>query len=234
MVSALFAAVMLCASASARLSPPARGVSAAPVSPTARKIAARGGASYGDFAKNNPAANGVFIAIVKTGLADVMAQLAAGKEFDWKRCGVFSAFGGVYLGMFQYWYQVNIFKKMFKSTERFTSQSWAQKARDTNGLISLACQTMVDMVVLTFVYLPTFYIFKASVFGACSSPYACIEEGYGKFLTNLKADVPALLKCWIPADLLCFSVPLHLRLPIRHVWSFFWTIYLSLMRGSAQ
>lgn len=39
-------------------------------------------------------------------------------------------------------------------------------------------------------------------------------------------------RVWGPADLLCFSVPLWLRLPVRHVISFAWTAYLSFVRGA--
>ncbi|KAL3933718.1 MAG: hypothetical protein SGPRY_000164 [Prymnesium sp.] len=64
--------------------------------------------------------------------------------------------------MFQYWYQVNIFKRLFPSVERFTNQSWLAKAKDGPGLLALAGQTFLDLGMLCFVYLPVFYTFKAA------------------------------------------------------------------------
>ena len=47
-------------------------------------------------------------------------------------------------------------------------------------------------------------------------------------------DAAEVVKVWGPADALCFSVPLYLRLPIRHIFSFVWTAYLSLLRGARE
>jgi hypothetical protein len=128
-----------------------------------------------------------------------------------------------------------VFKKLFKSTERFTSESWAEKAKDVEGLVSLFFQICLDMCVLVGAYLPAFYIFKASAFSPdCNSPTSCVSNGYGSYLDGFAADVPTLLMCWIPADLLCFSIPLHLRLPVRHVWSFVWHVYMSHARGASH
>merc|ERR1712146_134562 len=105
---------------------------------------------------------------LKTSAADLMAQMAIERkslnEVDFKRNFVFCLFGAAYLGMFQYWYQVNIFKRLFPSVERFTNQSWAAKLQDGPGLLALGGQIVLDVGMLSFVYLPTFYTFKAAVF----------------------------------------------------------------------
>ena len=174
-----------------------------------------------------------------------------------------------------------------------------------NGLISLALQIALDMVVLAFVYLPTFYIFKANAFSpnydnlirlvqanliftfslffffriffrflfissfvnyffgdvaltfmihvfpfihSTRPPHSppnfpisslpllpsCAQVGLEQYREGFPNDLPALLTCWVPADLVCFSIALHLRLPIRHIWSFFWTVYLSYFRGARK
>ena len=36
---------------------------------------------------------------------------------------------------------------------------------------------------------------------------------------------------WVPANLLIFSVPIHLRLPVNHVVSLAWCCILSFWRG---
>jgi len=186
---------------------------------------------YGQWAKDNAAANGIIIGAFKTAAADLMAQVSDSEsDFDLKRNLLFFAFGGAYLGAFQYWYQVNIFKRIFTATERFTSQSMEKKLKDTEGLVQLAMQIALNLTILSCVYLPTFYLFKAVFFGDCGLA-SCFGDSWGTYRENFVNDLPALLKCWGPADLVCFSVPLYLRIPIRHVVSFCWTIYFSIVQS---
>lgn len=190
--------------------------------------------SYGEFAKTYPNVNNIGIATIKTASADLLAQVAIAhtpvSDIDWQRAFLFGAFGATYLGAFQYWYQVNIFKKLF-DVDKFTSQPWGDKLKDTEGLKSLAAQTVVDLTVLTLVYLPTFYVFKAGVFSGSTDPTVWVSTGLDNYGTNFAKDEFDLIRVWAPADLVCFSVPLYLRLPVRHVVSFVWTAYLSFARG---
>ncbi len=193
-------------------------------------------------------------------LAQVAIAHTPVSDIDWERAFLFCAFGAVYLGKctcfllalsiclksntkyihllhvchtagaFQYWYQVNIFKKIF-DVDKFTSQSWGDKLKDTEGLKSLAAQTALDLTVLTFIYLPTFYIFKAGVFSGSADPSVWLSSGLDNYNSNFAKDEFDLVRVWAPADLVCFSVPLYLRLPVRHVVGFFWTAYLSFARG---
>lgn len=192
------------------------------------------GFSYGEFAKSYPFINNVMIASLKTAAADFIAQSVIAQtpldQIDWERNLLFGAFGAFYLGMFQYAYQVNIFKKLF-DVDKFTSQSWEEKLKDGPGLKALAAQTALDLTVLTAIYLPTFYIFKASVFSGSTDPIVWARTGFDTYQTNFAKDEIDLIKVWAPADLICFSVPLYLRLPVRHVVSFVWTAYLSFARG---
>jgi hypothetical protein len=194
----------------------------------------QGGFSYVDFAQNNPFANNIMIATTKTAAADFIAQTVIAQvpiaELDVQRSLLFCLFGATYLGAFQYLYQVQIFKKLF-DVDRFTTQTWGEKLRDKEGLQALAAQTALDLAVLTAIYLPTFYIFKASVFSGSVDPSVWFHSGLDSFQTNFAKDERDLIAVWLPADLVCFSVPLYLRLPARHVVSFVWTAYLSFTRG---
>lgn len=207
-----------------------------PQAPAAAMPAPAIGWSYSTFAKTNPNLNNLIIATLKTGAADLMVQCVIERksftEVDWQRNLVFCMFGTCYLGVFQYWYQVNIFCRLFPGINKFTSQSWAAKLTDIPGLISLLGQTALDMGVLTFVYLPTFYVFKASVFSNSWNVVDWAQNGVRSYWTNWNKDVYDLFRVWVPADLLCFSVALYLRLPVRHIISFVWTAYLSFVRGS--
>ena len=192
------------------------------------------GFSYGEFAKAYPFANNVMIATAKTAAADLLAQTVIAQtplmEIDLERSFLFCLFGAVYLGGFQYLYQVQIFKKLF-DIDKFTTQPWADKLKDGPGLKALAAQTALDLSVLTLIYLPTFYIFKASVFSGSPDPSVWIGTGITNFQENFAKDEFDLIRVWLPADLVCFSVPLYLRLPVRHIVSFVWTAYLSFARG---
>lgn len=198
--------------------------------------------SYGQFAKDYPFVNNLAIASLKTTAADLLAQVVIAQtpvgEIDVQRSLLFCAFGAVYLGWFQYLYQVQVFKRLF-DVDKFTSQTWGEKLRDGPGLRALAAQTALDAAVLTWIYLPTFYIFKAAVFtsggdmspDSLSGPALWASVGLENYHTNFAKDEWDLLRVWVPADLICFSVPLYLRLPVRHVVSFVWTAYLSFSRG---
>jgi len=191
--------------------------------------------SYVAFAKTFPFANNMIIATAKTSVADLLAQVVLERksfqDIDWKRNLVFCMFGAAYLGGFQYLYQISVFKRMFPGMEAFTSQPWAAKLKDVPGLLALGAQTALDLGMLTFVYLPTFYVFKASVFSESQNPVEWVKSGVGNYWKNWNKDVYDVFRVWGPADLLCFSVPLYLRLPVRHVVSFVWTAYLSFARG---
>mmetsp|Transcript_32739 Transcript_32739/g.76464 ORF Transcript_32739/g.76464 Transcript_32739/m.76464 type:complete len:296 (-) Transcript_32739:112-999(-) len=193
-----------------------------------------GGFSYGEFARQQPFANNIIIATAKSGAADLLAQTVLQgtplDSVDWTRSLLFCTFGAVYLGAFQYAYQVNVFKKLF-DVDKFTTQSWGEKIKDAPGLRALTAQTALDLTVLTLVYLPTFYIFKAGVFSGSADPSAWVSTGFDNYVNNFAKDELDLVRVWLPADLVCFSVPLYLRLPVRHVVSFVWTAYLSFARG---
>lgn len=199
---------------------------------------ATGGFSYIAFAKAYPVSNNLIIATLKTSAADLVAQTVIERksfdQVDWKRNAVFCLFGFCYLGMFQYWYQVNVFTRLFPGVNRFTSQSWAAKLTDGPGLLALCGQTILDVGTLTFVYLPTFYVFKAGVFSGNLDVAGWFKSGLGSYTQNVSKDAYDVLRVWGPADLICFSVPLYLRLPVRHVVSFVWTAYLSFVRGAKK
>lgn len=190
--------------------------------------------SYGEFAKQYPFINNIGIATTKTAAADLLAQTVIAQTpidaVDWQRSLLFCAFGAIYLGGFQYLYQVQVFKKIF-DVDKFTSQSLSEKLQDGPGLLALGVQTALDLTILTFIYLPTFYIFKAGLFSGGMDPSVWISSGLESYSTNFSKDEFDLIRVWLPADLVCFSVPLYLRLPVRHIVSFVWTAYLSFARG---
>merc|ERR1719221_83752 len=97
---------------------------------------------------------------------------------------VFNLFGLIYLGGFQYFYPVNVFKRLFPGVDAFTSQTWAAKLTDVPGLLALGAQTALDMGVMTFAYLPTFYVFKGFVFGDTWDPTDWVKDGISNYCKN--------------------------------------------------
>ena len=115
---------------------------------------------------------------------------------------------------------------------RYASQTWAQKARDGPGFRSLVGQVLLDNSILVTCYIPVFYILKASIFTGSSNPVDWVKTGTTNLKENWSVDAARQVSVWIPLDFLCFSVPLYLRLPIRHIFSLMWTIYFSWFRGA--
>jgi len=225
----------LCTKPPSQAAETAAAAAAAEAAPAAEAAA---GFSYVAWARAYPISNNFLIATVKTSAADLLAQVVLEKkslsEVDWQRNFLFCMFGFLYLGAFQYWYQVNIFTRLFPGVHKFTTQSWAAKLRDVPGLMALGAQTVLDLSMLCFAYLPVFYVFKAAIFSDTMDPSIWVQKGLSSYWGNTAKDWWDVVRVWGPADLLCFSVPLWLRLPVRHIVSFVWTAYLSFARGGKK
>ena len=75
------------------------------------------------FPKAQPFVFNLGVAAAKTSAADLLTQTVVEKKsfpngIDWKRNASFTVFGFAYLGGFQYWLQVNMFRKMFVGMDR--------------------------------------------------------------------------------------------------------------------
>ena len=103
-------------------------------------------------------------------------------------------------------------------------------------------QVALDVGVVTpLIYYPVFYVFKESVQGAKGAAEATaknqrsateiISNAFSKYRANVKDDMVAFAKLWVPGDLIIYSLPIWLRLPVNHAVSFVWTCILSVMRG---
>lgn len=81
----------------------------------------------------------------------------------------------------------------------------------------LAKQVGFDVFVhLPFLYLPSFYVVKESVAGSGGGPVDWVTNAADKYTRNWMTDVKVMTQVWLPADIICFTVPMWLRLPIRH------------------
>jgi protein Mpv17 len=157
---------------------------------------------------------------VKTAAADVITQsvIEQKNELDYKRLGLFTTFGCVYLGGWQYF----LFNKVFVSLERHMIMKQYKK------LTTSALLTFLDLGVHTpFLYFPAFYALKGYV---DSKP---IIDTIHTFQTNLRDDIVSMWNVWLPAQFVNFAcVPVHMRMPFITCVSFAWTIILSMQRGN--
>ena len=85
----------------------------------------------------------------------------------------------------------------------------------------------------SFIYFPVFYVFKETIQGSGyeKTVASVFGAGLSKYKDNAFEDNPKMWALWIPGDLIVYSVPMWLRLPCNHGFSFVWTCYLSFLRG---
>jgi hypothetical protein len=188
------------------------------------------------FAKSSPFATNIILATLKTGLCDLLVQKYIEKKetIDWKRNGVFLVFGGVYLGGVQWFIYVTLFKRWWPGLATFASQGWSEKLRNAQGLRDLGKQVAFDNFVhYPIIYFPVFYVFKQSIqkSDGDASMGDVLQSAMRKYRTNCIEDNLKMWALWIPGDLVVYSAPMWLRLPLNHFLSFIWCCYLSFLRG---
>jgi hypothetical protein len=158
----------------------------------------------------------------KTAAADIITQsvIEQKDELDYKRLGLFTTFGCIYLGGWQYF----LFNKAFVSWER------RMITMQYNKIASSAVLTFIDLGIHTpFFYFPAFYVLKGYIE---NQP---IKDSIVIFQNNLRYDIVSMWKLWLPAQFVNFlCVPLYMRMPFITCVSFAWTIILSMQRGNSN
>lgn len=187
--------------------------------------------------KDHPFKFQLGVATVKTSAADLVAQVVAERksldEIDWHRNGLFVVFGFTYLGCFQYWLMVTKYRHWFPTMDRFAKLSFAEKLKDTAGILDAMKMVLFDVTIhLPMLYFPTYYAVKEAVGGQSWNPTDWVKDGVTKYANNAKEDLTAMIQLWGPSDCIQFVLPVHIRLPFRHIVSFFWTAYVSFTRGA--
>ena len=203
------------------------------------KSASKGVGGILSFPKEYPFTFQMIVATGKTMAADLMVQMVAeGKtleEVDWKRNGIFVVFGFVYLGGFQWWLMVTKYRQWFPTMDKFAKMSFADKLKYPAGIIDAAKMVVFDVTIhLPFMYFPTYYAVKEFVVGNSWNPIDWIKDGVTKYRKNMEEDLTAMIKLWGPSDCVQFVLPIHIRMPFRHMVSFFWTAYVSFTRGGVE
>jgi protein Mpv17 len=172
------------------------------------------------FLKKHPLFVSLVGNTVKTASADIFTQtyIEKKKEIDYKRLSVFTTFGLVYLGGWQYF----LFNNLFVKCEKLMTLAKYRSLTQSSIL------TFLDLGLHTpFMYYPSFYIIKGYLEKQSSN------EIFQTYKKNIYSDLIAMWKLWLPVQMVNFSfVPLHMRMPFITSVSFGWTVILSMMRGA--
>lgn len=186
------------------------------------------------IAKNYPIRFGMGYSLFKTSGCDLMVQKVVEKRehIDWRRNAAFGTFGLLYLGGVQYMIYVPLFSRLFPNAASFAAKSVGEKLRDGPGLRNLVSQVFLDQGVHhPLLYFPVFYMIKDFVTSPKPDPVQAVKE-YGG---NMREDLIALWKVWIPSTFLNFAfMPMWARIPWVASTSLIWTCILSAMRGSSD
>lgn len=189
------------------------------------------------FAQNEPFKTNLLVATLKTALCDLIVQKYVEKKekIDWKRNAVFWAFGGFYLGGFQWLIYVTLFRRLWPGMSTFANQPLRAKLANAAGMRDLGKQVAFDNFIhYTFIYFPFFYCFKEAIQGDAVEQQergGVMATGLSKYWENCVTDNMYIWALWIPGDMIVYAVPLWMRLPLNHCISFVWTCYLSFLRG---
>jgi hypothetical protein len=188
----------------------------------------------------NPFTSQLFIATTKTSLADILVQKQVEKKetIDWERNLAFTAFGFGYLGIAQWGIYVRGFSRIFPGMEKFCNQSLRDKLKNRSGLRQLFGQIGLDFVFIQpVIYWPTLYFFKECTQrtpeGGKRTASDVISGAITKIRANFWEDNLGMCAFWLPLDLVIYSVPIWLRLPLNHGISFVWCAVMSFWRGDA-
>jgi len=186
------------------------------------------------LAKERPFAFGMAYSCFKTVGCDIMVQKVVEKRetLDVRRTAAFGTFGLFYLGGVQYALYVPIFSRLFPNAATFASKTLSQKMQDGAGIRTLVAQVFLDQFVHhPLLYFPVFYTIKDLVTSDTPDPVRAVNT----YRDNMKEDLVALWKVWVPTTFLNFAfMPMWARIPWVASTSLVWTCILSSMRGSSE
>jgi predicted amino acid-binding ACT domain protein len=178
-----------------------------------------------------PFAFGFVVSGFKTSFSDLLVQkvVEQREEIDWKRNGAFACFGFFYLGGVQYALYVPFFGRLFPGAAAFAAKSVRNKIKDARGMFNVGAQVFLDQCVHDpLMYFPVFYCTKELVMSDKPDFVRVLNE----YRTNMKEDLTALWKIWVPATIFNFAfMPMWARIPTAACTSLVWTCILSSMRG---
>ncbi|KAL7528885.1 hypothetical protein ACHAXR_003558 [Thalassiosira sp. AJA248-18] len=181
----------------------------------------------------HPLAFGIVVSTFKTSASDLLVQTVVEQkkleDVGWKRNAAFATFGCFYLGGVQYAIYVPLFSRIFPNAAKFAAKPIREKIKDTKGMAALCGQVFLDQFVHhPLLYFPVFYGTRELVM----SEKPDLIRMLATYRENMKEDLLALWKVWVPSTFLNFAfMPMWARIPWVAGTSLVWTCILSAMRG---
>jgi len=127
-----------------------------------------------------PFAFGAGFSCVKNGAADVLIQTQVEKcdKIDWRRTSIFSTFGLLFCGCWQYLLFTKIMPKMCPGAASFAAKSFREKLKDIKGLKQLAVQVFVENGINNpLLFFPVFYSVKIGMETNSYNPFSLLPLG---------------------------------------------------------
>eukprot|EP00939_MAST-03C_sp_MAST-3C-sp1_P004747 g4747.t1 len=182
-------------------------------------MAKRAGSFLVSVPKKHAFTFGVLIAGVKNGIADVIVQTVVDgrslENIDRRRVALFSAFGTLFCGVWQYALFVKIMPRVVPTAASFAAKPLRAKMKDAKGLRGLLFQVFIENGINNpILYFPTFYAIKSMLRDDVYDLSVAVPLGVEMWKEYFWSDVPAILKVWVPAQLINFAFcPMWLRVP---------------------
>ena len=181
------------------------------------------------FARERPATLAIGVCSLKGAACDVLVQKLADRttHLDWTRVAVFTLFGGVFSGAWQYMLFSRIMPAIVPGAAAFVAKPLRDKLRDPAGMRGVGVQLAIENGINNaLLYFPCFYVIQEALRGGR------VSQGLARYRENWRADVADILRVFAPFQLVNFSLtPVHLRPTATAAVSFCWTCYVSFSRG---
>lgn len=170
-------------------------------------------------------------ATAKGGGADLIVQIYIEKQekVNWRRFAVFTSFGFLFCGCWQYYLFSKFMPKLCPGASSFIAKPLRDKLRDARGLRELALQISIDPGINNvMLYFPIFYLIQGIADEGRFEP----REAMRRYSANISEDLTAIWSVYVPVQIFNFAfLPIWFRVPFVNAVSFLWTGYWSALRG---
>eukprot|EP00439_Symbiodinium_sp_Y106_P051650 s153_g6.t2 len=177
------------------------------------------------FPKRHMFATNMLVSATLTPASDLFVQKQHGAPIDTCRLQGFFMLG-VVQGVTSWLVYVSLFTRFFPLATRLVNLPLKDKFKDWPGLRQLCFQIAFDLAVyVPFVHFPVFYVAQGAAHGEDAS------SSLSRWRSNLMQDAAGGAAFWLPMDVLCFTVPMWLRMPIGYFTTFWYAALVSVFRG---
>ena len=158
----------------------------------------------------------------------VQTKIENKQKIDKTRLAVFTSFGFIYAGFWQYQLFSNIMPKVVPAADAFVNKPILQKIRDPAGIKGVLVQLFIENGINNaMLYFPIFYVLQSTLEG--KRPL----DGLSKYWENIVPDCLDIWSVYVPFQIVNFSItPIYMRSALTACVSFFWTSYVSFTRGT--